>query len=137
MIAASEQRLIDLKWKCTNQANVSANTPFQNNITPLSHHVMLFIPCWLKYQCSRFQASLKGTVIRNYNRLSVTCQLKGNFIIIGSRNAGSVVDKCIEDFCSSYHCAQTFWKSSRSNVVLTLQSVSPLWIFQPCRVRAL
>lgn len=42
--------------------------------------------------------------------------------------------RCMED---SYSCAQTFWKSLRSNIVLTLQSVSPLWILQPCRVRAL
>lgn len=61
--------------------------------------------------------------------------MSGGFIITSIRNAGPVEDKRIEDLCSSYHCK--FWKCSRSNAILTPQKVSPLWIFQPCRVRAL
>lgn len=107
---------------------MSANAPVLDNTTPFSRQVLLSIPSWLKYAVTFRCPS-------NYNGLSVTCWMRGSFIIIYIRNAGPVEDKRTKVFCSSYHC--TFGKCSRSNTVLTLQSVSPLWIFQPCRVRAL
>lgn len=99
---------------------------------PIVPQSAAFLSLW-----ARVSLQLLLGVPWNYNRLAATCQQRSNFIIICIKNAGPVEEKYIEDFGSSYHCTSTFWKYARSNNVLTLQSVSPLWIFEPCRVRAL